>query len=511
MHKTKFHPAFLPKDRNTTLLLPILIIAVIIFTVSLSLFVLTDDSTNPFKQMYLLPWALLVGVVIAAPSVYLFYKKQFSLFHPIVFAAWSYFFPAFFLGSLILASGLSQPYFLNFIEDERYNLPLTLVFVALGYAGLTVGYFLPIGKNIGVKINTWLPNPQWKAEQVLLPGLLLLAFGLANVILGFVYGILGYQRVDVIGAYDGLLFLLTLIWLEASFLLWLAIFRVKKLNPSHFLIIGILIFVALTKSAYQGNRSSLLQVCILIVCAFVFSGRQIQLKYRVLGAIVLTLAVFIGIFYGTAFRTVKQTEAQVGIEEYSEFVLDTFDKVLEQDGWQSMEQGLSAMAERLDAVSSLAVVVSNYEKLAPYEESYGMDNNIWNDSIFFIIPRPLWLDKPVASDPHQYGDLYFNYSENSFTITPMGDLLRNYGTMGVPLGMIFLGFIIRLFYTALIENQDFSFWRTTLFFMLLTSINYESFYGTIIPYLIRVAFISIIGLLIIWFFIKGKPNNYTNG
>lgn len=502
MYKAKLQPAFLPKDRDTALLLPILIIAAIIFAVALSVLVLTDDSANPFKQMYLLPWALMVGAVVSAPSIYLFYKGRFNLFHPLVFAAWSYFIPAFFLGSLILASGLSQPYFLSFVEDEKYNLPLTLVYVALGYAGMTLGFFLPISGKIGKKISARLPNPQWKPEKLLFPGLLLLAIGLTNVILGFIYGILGYQRVDVIGAYDGLLFLLSLIWLEASFLLWLAVFMAKKINVSHLIIIGVWCFVALTKSAYQGNRGSLFQVCILIVCAFIFSGKQIKLPFRILGGTVLAIAVLAGIFYGTAFRSVKTSEAQVEIGEYSEYILETFDKVLEQDAGESLGQGFTAMAERLDAVSSLAVVVSNYEKLAPYEESYGLDNNIWNDSIYFFIPRPLWLEKPVSSDSHKYGDLYFNYSENSFTITPMGDLLRNYGPIGVPLGMILLGFVIRIFYSALIENQEFSVWRVTLFYMLLTSINYESFYGTIIPYLIRVGFISVIGLLIVWFFVK---------
>lgn len=511
MDRQKFQPAFLPKDRRAALLLPILIIGAIILASGLSLFVLTDDSANPFRQMYLLPWALLVGAVIAAPSVYLFYKKRFNLFHPIIFAAWTYFFPAFFLGSLILASGLSQPYFLTFVEDERYNLPLTMVYVALGYAGLSFGFFLPFGKIIGNKINGWLPNPHWEAGQVLFPGLLLMAIGLANVIIGFVYGILGYQRVDVIGAYDGLLFLLSLIWFEASFLLWLCIFRAERLNVSHYLVIGTLIFLSLTRTAYQGNRGGILQVCILIVCAFVFSGKQIQLKYRVIGGAILACAVIIGIFYGTAFRTVKQSEAQVGIDEYTEYIFDTFDKVLDQDAGDSLEQGFTALAERLDTVSTLAVVVSNYEKLAPFEESYGLDNNIWNDSIYFFIPRPLWVDKPVASDAHKYGDLYFNYSENAFAITPMGDLLRNYGPLGVPLGMILLGFVIRIFYSALVENQGFSFWRATLFYMFLTSVSYEGFYGTIIPYLIRVGFISSIGLLVVWYFIKKKPQINLDG
>jgi hypothetical protein len=268
---------------------------------------------------------------------------------------------------------------------------------------------------------------------------------------------------------------------------------------------GLLITLSLTRTAYQGNRGGVLQVCILIVCAFVLSGKQIHLKYRVFGSIFLALAVMVGIFYGTTFRTVKESEKQVGIDEYTEYIFTTFDKFLDQDIGQSLEQSFTALAERLDAVSTLAVVVANYEKLAPFEESYGLDNNIWNDSVYFFIPRPLWVDKPVASDAHKYGDLYFNYSENAFAITPMGDLIRNYGPVGVPLGMLFLGFVVRIFYTALMENQDFSFWRSTLFYMLLMNVSYEGFYGTIIPFLIRVAFISVFGLLLVWFFAKSEP------
>ena len=55
------------------------------------------------------------------------------------------------------------------------------------------------------------------------------------------------------------------------------------------------------------------------------------------------------------------------------------------------------------ALSSLAVVVSNYEALAPYEESYGMDHNIINELSTFFIPRIIWKDKPVSIEPRDYG------------------------------------------------------------------------------------------------------------
>ncbi len=458
MDKFRSQP-ILTRNRDVALLLPLLVIGALVFFGGLSLVILTDDTINPFKDMYLMPWVVLLGIVIAIPNFYLIYRGKFHLFNPIVFAAWSYIVPAFFFGGLILASGLSQPFFLVYVEDERYNLPLTLVYAALGYGGLSLGFLLPFGKKIGDKISRRLPVWDWKPENVFLPGILLLAIGLGNSILAFTYGILGYQKVDVIGAYDGLIFLFTLFWLEASFLLWLSIFKVGKLNINHILIIALLLVTSMTKSAFQGNRGSLFQVFILVAYAFMFSGRKIQVKHRVYGAFLLVLAIVAGMIYGTTFRSVKQTEARVSFEEYTEFIGSAMDKLVDQDLVENLGQGISALTERIEGVSSLAVVVSNYEKLEPYEESYGIKDNIINDSLYFFIPRPLWQNKPVGSEPRRYADLYFNFSENSFAITPMGDLLRNFGPIGIPLGMILLGFVLRIIYASLIEDKNHSIWR----------------------------------------------------
>jgi hypothetical protein len=499
MLNSKQRPTFL-QNRDSALLLPVIVIAVITLLGGFSLIFVSDDASNPFKQLFLMPWVILLGIVIAAPSFYLYYKGRFDFFHPLVFAAWSYFVPAFFVGGLILAAGLSQPYFLSFVEDEKYNLPLTIVYVILGYGGLSIGFFLPIGKKIGKKINSRLPVWDWKPENLYLPGILLLFVGIGNSIVAFGFGILGYQKVDVVGAYDGLLFLLTLLWLEASFILWLCIFRTRTLNINHYIVIGLLLSTSLTKSAFQGNRGSLFQVFILVACAFIFSVHKIHFRQKVFGIILLILAIVMGMIYGTTFRQVKQSESRVSTDEYVENIGQTFDKLFEQDLVDNLAEGVSALAERIENVSSLAVVVSNYEKLEPYEESYGLKDNIWNDSITFFIPRPLWVNKPVGSEPRRYADLYFNYSENSFTVTPMGDLLRNFGPVGVPLGMILLGIILSMIYTALIEDQIFSFWRTTLFYMLLTTVSYEGFYGTIIPYLIKYGLLAVLGIVFIRFF-----------
>jgi hypothetical protein len=158
------------------------------------------------------------------------------------------------------------------------------------------------------------------------------------------------------------------------------------------------------------------------------------------------------------------------------------------------------LTERIDSVSPLAVVVSNYEALAPYEEVWGINDNIYVDTVTFFIPRVAWPDKPVSIEPSKYGDLYFNFSENSFTITPMGDLLRNFGPFGVPIGMFVLGLIIRTLYASLVEDHGFSYWRVTLFYMMFSNISFEGTYGLIIPILFKIGIASFVGLVIVRFF-----------
>jgi hypothetical protein len=141
-------------------------------------------------------------------------------------------------------------------------------------------------------------------------------------------------------------------------------------------------------------------------------------------------------------------------------------------------------------------VVSRHEKLAPYEASYGLENNIVNDALTSFVPRFLWPDKPPTSDPRAYSDLYFNYSENSFAISPFGDLLRNFGLVGVVVGMMLLGFYLRTIYAILIDTPNPSLWKKTAYFMLLTVISYEGFFATMMPSVIRYIIVIAVSLFL---------------
>ena len=450
---------------------------------------------------YLVPWCFATAILLIAPIVYQFVKSgSFDPFHPLIFASWSYLFPGFAIGGFVLALGYSQPYYLSFVVDERYNLPLTFLYVIIGYGALMLGFSIPWGRLAGEKIASRLPVWNWTSEQVLRPAFFLLLIGLGYTIMAFSFGLLGYQRVEEIGRFDGLITVLSSFWYQASFLLWLVIFRSKKLNLAHFAVIAILLATAFGKSAFQGNRGSLISVFTLVAFAYVCSGKKIGPKQTLAGGSLILVALVVGMIYGTTFRSIKLTEERMDMDKYAGVIGDTVTSISDQDFITNLGTGVEALAARLDSITPLAVVVSNYEKLGPYEEAYGISDNIWNETVVFIIPRFIWPEKPVPTSPEKYADLYFNFPNNSFTLTPMGDLLRNFGPWGVPFGMIFLGFLLRVIYSALRENQPFSFARITLFYMLLTSVSYEGSFGLIIPVLFKLGIISVVGILIVRFF-----------
>jgi hypothetical protein len=486
-------------SRERSLVLPLVVMSLSVVT-GIVWILLSTDTLNSYPYMFLMPWVIALGIVLAIPSVILYYKGRFSFADPIVFATYSYFLPAFVFGGFFFAVGWSQPEFLSFIQDVKYTLPYTIVLIAIGFGGLAVGYFLPAGERIGGFIATRLPTKSHPLRFYIAPGMLLTLLGVLNTVLAFAMGIFGYQRNVEISQYDGLVYLTTLFWIQGSFLLWFLIFKHKRLNLVFVPVFVLLLSTSLTKIIFAGNRGTIIQIFAIVGLAYVLSGRLIRVKQSVVGGSIFLVLLFFGMIYGTTFRQVKGSESAQGIDQYTENVIIAVNELGRSDVAQSLEFGLTHFAGRVDIVTTLAVVVSNYEALRPYEEAYGLDNNIWIDSTTFFIPRILWKDKPAASDARKYSDLYFNWGESSFAITPIGDLLRNFGIWGVPIGMFIVGLCLRIIYRALVENQPPVVWRLILYFMLLTTVSYEGFFGTIIPNFFKVGIIAVVGIVIVMLF-----------
>ena len=483
-------------------LVPVVIVWAIVIAAICSFIWIDNDLGSAMHGFYLLPWTFLAGACVLAPSIYLLYVGKFDLFHPLVYAAWSYIFPAFVIGGVLIAFGWVNPYFLSFIDDPEYNLPLTLIYIAIGFLGLTAGFFIPIGRVLSDFVEPRLPKWRWKPEQVWLPGILLLVMGIAFNVLGFVQGLLGYQRNIEVNIFDGLIFFLLSVLAEGTVLLWLFVFSTKQRGAVFYIVIAVLLVFLPLRMAVLGSRSSLVLGLLPIAFAFLQSGRKLKLRVAAVFAVVGVLAVVIGATYGTTFRNIKGSEARMSAGDYFGQVIATVEYLSVEDPVIIVEQSTDALAARVENLSSVAVVVANYEELAPYEASYGLENNILNDLYTSFIPRFIWNEKPPTSDARAYSDLYFNFGENSFAISPFGDLLRNFGPVGVPLGMLVLGIYLRFIYSTLIDTPNPAMWKKVAYFSLMTIVSYEAFYATIFPSVVRLIFVLGISLSLVNLFAR---------
>lgn len=473
---------------NPGALVAIIVTWIVVLVATLTYMIIENDATNPFRDFYMLPWIALSGFVVMAPTFYLFYKGKFDIFHPLVFAAWAYNIPCLVFAGLILSAGWSYPYFYSFIQNPETDLPLTLVYVALGFAGLTVGFVLPIGRIFGEKLERALPKWEWTLRHTWIAGYLLVVAGTLVNIMGFIDGLLGYQRFDTVETYDGMIFFLLIMFFQGYFLLWYALFKTPNKDSSYLVTLCLLVALVPLRMAIMGNRGSF-YVCVLpIVFAYIVAGKKITMKHGIVFSLVIGISIFVGVIYGTAFRNIKGLDA-MSSSDYISQVGATLDYIAEKDTTLILYDGWSALSDRLENLSSLAVVVSNYEKLAPYEESYGLANNIVRDAWTSLIPRAFWNDKPPTSDPHAYSDLYFEFADNSFAITPYGDLLRNFGPWGVPLGMLLVGIYLRAIHVGFTNERDGWQWRSACYYLLLTIVSYEAFYATLLPSILRVALV----------------------
>ena len=475
--------------------------ALIFFALAIAaglLFALLDGGVSfSVGNLYLWPWIVIVLAVISFPPVYLILRRRFDLFHPLVFASWSYFLPAFVLGSIFLATGISEPSFMHLIPDQRYYLPLTLVYVALGYAGLTAGFAVPWGKRLGVLLSRRVPNWNWRPGDLLFPCLILLLAGQVFSLGALSAGALGFQRVETVEAFNATLSSMASFLSMANFLLWFAIFRAERRTLHYKIIILLLVLLIPSTAIISGSRGGLLHSLIPIAMAYWLSGRRIKLRHGAILGVMLTIALLVGMIYGSTFRFVKGTEDRMEIDEYFDASVMAFGVISDRSLADNLSFGFAQLSERFETTSSLAVVVSNYEQLSPFEADYGIANNIWTYTWTAFIPRFIWLDKPLISDARAYSALYFDFGLTSFALTPIGDLLRNFGPVGIPLGMALLGFLLRIIYTTLIEGQVVTAWRAVIYCLLLMSVSYESFYGTILPSLIRMGIVLLLGGLLI--------------
>jgi len=448
----------------------------------------------------LLPWMMLVAVTAFSPSLYLYLKRRFVFYHPLVYGAVFGILPGFVIGPIAIVVGMYDTYAYSLIPNPEFYLPLTLIYVVIGFAGLIVGFALPIGRRLGQYWFAKLPEWEWSFEQVKFPALLLIAIGQIGRLLALQIGSWGYNMPEEVSEWGFVFVSLGNLGNFAQFVLWFTIFRARRLVPIHWFYILLLLVVGLGNILLAGNKGGLFWYTVFLFTVYLLADRRLSLPRVMLAGLIVGPLVLAVVSYGNTFRTLKGSEQVVSVTDYASLVFDTTYTVVKSDWMDILSRGMESLFRRTEITTHFGVIVSNYERLSSLEEKYGVANNIVVDVLTAFIPRFVWKDKPLISNARAIGALYFANPYNSYATTPFGDLLRNFGPIGVPVGMAILGILLAVIY-ELVSRQPTTAWRAGLYSALLGCVSYEGFYGSIFPAMLRAAVVVMAATLFLRFWI----------
>jgi hypothetical protein len=276
--------------------------------------------------------------------------------------------------------------------------------------------------------------------------------------------------------------------------------------------------------------------------AFNYSGRAVRVRHVLVFGVLLVAALAAGVLYATTFRSEKTAAAlaaaaaptpapeaapppapvagvvtppavtvppptpspyvspgEVGasFSEQRALAGRTKEVIAERGLRQNVVMIAEQVALRIDHVTPAATIVGNYKRLRPEEDKRGLSGNIWRWTWTAFVPRVLWPGKPTVGDSRVIGELYIGFGGSSPAITPIADLLRNFGPVGIPLGMFVLGVALRLLHASLVSDAVPALWRTVVYYAVLMRISFEGFYGTLLPDAMRGALVAVLACLFI--------------
>lgn len=448
--------------------------------------------------------ATVLAVVVTVPAVasMALQSRRFDVVHPLFYAAWSFFLPEFVVATFLILEGHLHSLTSWVLEDPGAARNAALKMAIVGSLGLSAGYVLPFGRRLaaGLPCLKMLDGAKAASRPA---ALLLLVLGALGSIGAFRSGLFGYQFNAEIPVFGAMLAFLSQLTLVGEGIVWFSFFR----QPRGWRLLAFVAFgLVLTTSAASASRGALFSALALILACYLYAQERFRFRQLWKWATVLIVGLWVGVVFGTSFRWIKIEELgraeAMNAEQVAAIARQSASEIGTKTVSESMKFGWDRIVERLDGLTSLAVIVGNSGALKRDERALGIDHNIRRDFVNSLVPRFLWPEKPTVGIAEQIGGLYYGTEHTSPAVTYMGDLYRNFGWAGVFPGMFLIGLVLRTLYAWLIEGHVLTGARVGIFFITNAAVGYEGLYSTYFPSLIRAV---VVGLAGVWAaFVAGR-------
>ena len=469
-------------------------------------FLLANSGLGALSARLLLFLALLAQGILFTWTLKAFWaREQRDLFHPLVYISLVGVLPmnlikgtALLLGSESSVSRQLGASLIPFTAEA-----LAAACVGMGF--LTIGYMSPVGDWVVTKVK--LPKiPMFRLEK---PGSWLAILLVSVVGTAVNYELMRLGRFgSALGTWDESKTTLISLLLPLSRLfavgLFLAFFCTRKLWPTPVWkgVTMAMLSIALLLALMTGGRSALFSYA-MIAIAGVSYGYFSDLSMLFVGRLVAVAAaaLVVGVIFGSTFRDLRTSYgygAQLTPTETLALTEETSQETSEKNISDLFDLFSNKFLSRLSAMEQFAVTLDRADSLKAQERALGMDNNIIKETFWAFIPRPLYPNKPIVSNfGLHFSQLYLDSPYRSWAGPSIfGDLYRNFGWWGIPLGMFLLGVILRVVYLKYVLQSIGNGLSNVYYYLVLTSVGYEGVYSTVISGIVRMAFLLILTLAV---------------
>jgi hypothetical protein len=420
------------------------------------------------------------ALLLAIPLLGQRRARAYDPFHPIVVYSILFALPMVLIRGIYLASG-GYSDVLDLTRDPREALNRALEFAFLGGLCLILGFY-GLGRVTRFRrrppavLTTHRPLP-------LMSLVLLFAVGTAATLMlaaagGFGSSLAGGVALD----WTRISWLRPLgTWKNAAlFLLIFGLLQDKKRSRIRVFAVIVAAGINLGFALVSGSRSALFFEILWMGAAVAYARYPIRRpRFILLWLTGAGLALLFGVLVVSIYREERAAwhgpYETITLERSLELTAESVNEAFGTGGRRNLEYVGERLIERFCSLDNLALAVSRADELANEERAAGTDNNISKELAWALVPRLLWPDKPLVGNfGLQFTRIYREsqiFTWNGPTV--IGDLYRNFRSVGVILGMVLLGACLRWLYARLVvygARQPLA----ALSYMTLAQVNWES-------------------------------------
>jgi hypothetical protein len=317
------------------------------------------------------------------------------------------------------------------------------------WAGYGIHWFEHVGLRLRVAVESWVDGWFTFSEVnlwlVYFIGLTARFYILQNSLGGY-FSFDAEAQTSAFGyvQYIGLVESLTALCLVVYF-----IFMLQQGKQTNWLPFYIMLGIELVTVFLMGFKGQVIFRPIYLALAYIYIKRSFPLKIIIYGAAFLMIIMPVNLLMRDQYA---QGNSTITRGEASTILSGTINAI--QEVWSgNTEFTVGSTPERFVRQSAQ---MQDFTLVVQYVDRTGKKLNGLELMNFFysFIPRAVWQTKPIASLGGWFNaEVYGNTSSSAAAITVPGDFYLNFGWLGIPVGFLLLGGLLRVVQVIVLETK----------------------------------------------------------